>query len=34
LAPGATVAIALEFTNSSTAPITYTPRVIAGGAIR
>lgn len=34
LAPGATVALALEFTNSSTAPITYTPRVIAGGAIR
>ena len=35
LAPGATVAIALEFTNSApTAPITYTPRVIAGGAIR
>jgi hypothetical protein len=34
LAPGGTVAIALEFTNSSTAPITYTPRVIAGGAIR
>jgi hypothetical protein len=34
LAPGATVAVALEFTNSSTAPITYTPRVIAGGAIR
>ena len=35
LAPGATVAIALEFTNAApTAPITYTPRVIAGGAIR
>ena len=35
LAPGATVAIALEFTNATpTAPITYTPRVIAGGAIR
>ncbi|MBY0503408.1 MAG: hypothetical protein K2X03_05855 [Bryobacteraceae bacterium] len=35
LAPGATVAVALEFTNSApTSPITYTPRVIAGGAIR
>lgn len=35
LAPGSTVSLNLEFTNSSpTSPITYTPRVIAGGAIR
>lgn len=35
LAPGATVSLNLEFTNNTPgAPITYTPRVIAGGAIR
>lgn len=35
LAPGATVTFTLEFNNASSAlPITYTPRILAGGANR